>query len=262
MPTTQQEYDALVFRLRQMGHILESSPNNIMNGLNRNHRDTVAITESKQVCMVCTGYEPTSQSSQPNYPAGWAAQGSVFGGCSSSRGSATLDSSFLGDYDSGDGTDSDTASSCGEADADFATSLATIAHLPDAEKEQYIYWAYRQRCLRCSRGVCITGFCAVPESEVLVTDMAPVVTVPTVVCFLPHQVCLIVGVLADLVESRTKVGSAISCLPPFCAAFNPSTAPCSGEDSSVGTTQPWPKVRVSTNTCDSSKNATLGCVAC
>ena len=144
MPTTQQEYDALVFRLRQMGHILDSSPNNIMNGLHRNHRDTVAIAEAEQVYMFGTGYEPASQSSQPNYSAGYAAQGSVFGGFSCVRGSANPETTFLGDYDSGDGTDSDTASSCGEVDTDFATSLATIAHLPDAQKEQYIYWAYQK----------------------------------------------------------------------------------------------------------------------
>ena len=144
MPTTQQEYDALVFRVRQMGHILEQSPNNIMNGFNRQHRDTVAITDTEQVYMFGTGYEPTSQSSQPNYSSGYAASSSVYGGFPSGRGSATLESTYLGDYDSGDGTDSDTASSCGDGDADMAASLAPIAHLPDREKEQYIYWAYQK----------------------------------------------------------------------------------------------------------------------
>ena len=63
MPTTQQEYDALVSRLRQTRHTLESSPGNIVNSLNSSHRDTsieqIAITELDQVYMFGTGYSST-----------------------------------------------------------------------------------------------------------------------------------------------------------------------------------------------------------
>ena len=115
-----------------------------MSALNSRHRDIVAITESEQVYMFGTGYDPTSQSSQPSYSAGYAAQGSIFGGVTIVRASANLETTFLGDYDSGDGTDSNTVSSCGEADADFAGVLTQIAYLSDAEKEQSIYWAYQK----------------------------------------------------------------------------------------------------------------------
>ena len=65
-----------------------------MNDLNSRHRDTVAITVLEQAYMFGTGYDPTSQPSQPSYSAGCPAQGSIFGGVTGVRGSANLESTF------------------------------------------------------------------------------------------------------------------------------------------------------------------------
>ena len=166
MPTTQIEYDTLVFRIRQMGHILEASPNNITNGFNRRSRDnTVALTDAtEQVYMFGTGFNANSGSSQAAYTAytpaqtqgGWGSwtpaqpQGTIFGETSGGHGNATPEYTYYGG-DGGDsshaGTDSDTESSCGEEDTRpeglSAQLNGPLSHLPDAEKEQHLYWAYK-----------------------------------------------------------------------------------------------------------------------
>ena len=45
MPINQQQYDALVNRLRAMGHILERSPENIMTGLHGRQQSTFMTLE-------------------------------------------------------------------------------------------------------------------------------------------------------------------------------------------------------------------------
>ena len=150
-----------------MGHILEASPNNITNGFNRRSRDsTVALTDAnEQVYMFGTGINANSGgSSQAAYTAytpsqaqgGWGSwnpaqpQGTIFGGTSGGYGNATPEYTYYGG-DGGDsshaGTDSDTESSCGECDTRpeglSAQLNGPLSHLPDAEKEQHLYWAYK-----------------------------------------------------------------------------------------------------------------------
>ena len=154
LPQDQVQYDAMITGIRQMGHILERSPDNIMNGLHAQ-----GSTQTTYFGQTSDTFNPdTGNSDEQQYT--YMMNGSTIFGNGQSSGSQGYDNYYYSgkhgdvhsrehgdvhsqsifhtgqgteEYDSG--TDSDTASSCGDRQYDFSH----LAHLPDDEKQQVLF---------------------------------------------------------------------------------------------------------------------------
>ena len=123
MPSTQVEFDGLVNQLRNMGHVLERAPGNIMQSMYPGQATGYFAVpdgpaDANTVLMTNTITQPASATA-------WGPWGPQTGGTTShgNAQSATIfptqgfDDDIDAHYDSG--TDSDTSSPCGEAVDDY-----------------------------------------------------------------------------------------------------------------------------------------------
>ncbi len=153
MPQNQAQYDGLVNRIRSMGHILERAPGNIMTGL-RPPSSTTWMMEASTTDRTQTFLgEPTTEPPTlyddlppPPYYGAPPHYGGIFSGDPSAHGNVpsqvhqplfTIDEDtgyHINGYDSG--TNSDTASSCGDTPYDFTD----LAHLAEEERPQELFW--------------------------------------------------------------------------------------------------------------------------
>ena len=134
MPTTQQQYDTMVMKLRQMKHMLERSPGNIHQTIQQHHNRQGYFMEGEETndIMYVDPNQSSQTSSGSSHPWCHAPEentGTYFGG-------PTPPPGIPDDYDSG--TDTDTISSVG----DTTYTEAPDARLPN-EQLQEIFWAYQ-----------------------------------------------------------------------------------------------------------------------
>ena len=138
MPRNQQQYDALVMRIRQMGHIAERHPDNIANALVRSSRTHLVATQH----VFLGENEHPQEAEQPSagnnpwaYTASTPAAQSIF----QANASSAQYYDTAGAVAEESATDTDTASSCGE-EYDFSD----VAHLTEKEAEQELFWMKEQ----------------------------------------------------------------------------------------------------------------------
>jgi len=140
MPTTQLEYDNLVNQLRNMGHILERSPGNVMHALFPHGGAGAAaypVTTEDQpdtntVLMTTTPGDAWNQNSAFG---GWH-QGNVLSGVHGNMQPASIFPTQYNEEDHYDsGTDSDTSSSCGGQD-----DYDDLQGMTEQEQGQELFW--------------------------------------------------------------------------------------------------------------------------
>jgi hypothetical protein len=153
MPTTQAQYDAMVIKLRQMGHILEHTPGNVVEGLRSGRRQQLYFTDANtEDSTVLFGQTWSQDTTTPSLGASWYGdattgqhssysyndQSSIFSTTADPWGPQSLPNWNEGveGYDSG--TDTDTESSVG----DTLLNYDDVQDLPDAEKEEVLFGNY------------------------------------------------------------------------------------------------------------------------
>ena len=118
MPANQQQYETMLMRLRQMGHILESTPGNIHRSFNNHRLQHGYLIEGNQedpwyndpqnpeASGASHSWETNAPSSSNNWAQPYQENSGIF------VGEASTQQSLPNEYDSG--TDTDTISSVGE----------------------------------------------------------------------------------------------------------------------------------------------------
>ena len=143
MPVDQRQCDQLMSQLRSMGHIMERTPGNIGEVL-RTGSSRAYVTETTLhadgYAAVPSDAAPTTNNRSPDgagNESGWYSGNGVGWNAGNTWNTNTY-TSYGQDADGYDsGTDSDTASSCGDRDYDYSD----IAHLSEEVQQQELFWA-------------------------------------------------------------------------------------------------------------------------
>ena len=131
MPVDQRQYDQLMSQLRSMGHIMERTPGNIGEVL-RTGSSRAYVTET----LHADGYAAVPTDAAPHR----STFDGVGNGIGWNVGNTTWNTNTYTSYDADgydSGTDSDTASSCGDRDYDYSD----VAHLSEEVQQQELFWA-------------------------------------------------------------------------------------------------------------------------
>ena len=138
MPETLVEYDAMVIRIRALGHIREEKDGNVIQSLRGNHYSSVAITDTQEVLHTLATNDSPWCGTSSTWQGGYSSSSTWQPSASTWQPESTQAYHLGANNDEwSEGTDTDTSSACEYLD------MSDLAHLSECEKTEKLYFNYK-----------------------------------------------------------------------------------------------------------------------